>query len=126
MTEDVKDAVKEADFIYTDVWWYHGYDDEKEERLAILSPTYHVNARLMSHAPQHCKVMHCLPANRDYELASEVMDSEQSIVFDQAENRLHTEKGLLVWFIYPRLKRLSEELAKFHAGRVQAFLDARL
>jgi len=126
MTEDVKAAVKEADFIYADVWWYHGYDHEKEERLAIFSPTYQVNAKLMSHAPQHCKVMHCLPAYRDYELTSKVMDSEQSIVFDQAENRLHTEKGLLVWFIYPRLKRPLEELARFHAGRVQAFLDARL
>jgi len=126
ITEDVEDAVKDADFIYTDVWWYHGYDDEKEERSAILMPTYQVNAKLMSQAPSHCKVMHCLPANRDYELTSEVMDSEQSIVLDQAENRLHTEKGLLVWFVYPRLKRPSEELAKFHAGRIQSFLDARL
>lgn len=126
MTEDVVDAVKEADFVYTDVWWYHGYDDEKEERAAILSPTYQVNAKLMSQAPQHCKVLHCLPANRDYELASEVMDSAQSIVFDQAENRLHTEKGLLVWFIYPRLKRPSEELVKFHADRIQAYLDTKL
>jgi len=50
------------------------------------------------------------------------MDSPQSIIFDQSENRLHTEKGLLVWFVYPRLKRPSSELLAYHAGRVQSFL----
>jgi putrescine carbamoyltransferase len=70
--------------------------------------------------------MHCLPASRGVEVTDEVMDSPQSIIFDQAENRLHTEKALLVWFVYPRLKRPSAELRAFHTGQLQSFLAARL
>jgi len=115
--------VREADFIYTDLWWWVGQEDEIPERRAAFMPTYQLNMDLLSKAPAHCKAMHCLPASRGVEATDEVLDSPQSIIFDQAENRLHTEKGLLVWLVYPRLKRPSAELGAYHAGRIQSFLD---
>lgn len=125
ITEDPIAAVKDADFIYTDLWWWVGQEDEIPERSKAFMPVYQVNAGLMKHAPAHCKVMHCLPASRNVEATDEVLDSKQSIIFDQAENRLHTEKGLLVWFVYPRLKRPSQELMDYHKGKIEAFLDSK-
>jgi putrescine carbamoyltransferase len=122
ITEDVAAAVKEADYIYTDLWWWVGQEDQIPERRAAFMPTYQVNMDLLRQAPSHCKFMHCLPASRGVEATDEVMDCPQSIIYDQSENRLHTEKGLLVWFVYPRLKRPSAELRAFHAGRIQSFL----
>lgn len=125
ITEDPVAAVKDADFIYTDLWWWVGQEAEIPERRAAFMPDYQVNMNLLKKAPAHCKVMHCLPASRGVEATDEVLDSSQSIIFDQAENRLHTEKGILVWLVYPRLKRPSPELKAFHAGRIQSFLDKR-
>ena len=122
ITQDVGAAVKEADYIYTDLWWWVGQEDQIPERRAAFMPTYQVNTDLLRQAPAHCKFMHCLPASRGVEATDEVMDCPQSIIYDQSENRLHTEKGLLVWFVYPRLKRPSPELRAYHAGRVQSFL----
>ncbi len=124
VTDDVVAAVRDADFLYTDLWWWVGQEDEIPERRAAFMPTYQVNTALLRHAPPHCKFMHCLPASRGVEVTDEVMDGPQSIVYDQSENRLHVERGLLVWLVYPRLKRPSAELRAYHAGRVQAFLDA--
>lgn len=123
ITEDVVAAVKYADFIYTDLWWWVGQEDEIPERRAAFMPAYQVNMELLHHASAHCKFMHCLPASRGVEVTDEVMDSPQSIIFDQAENRLHAEKGILVWLVYPRLKRSSAGLKAYHAGRVRVFLD---
>jgi putrescine carbamoyltransferase len=123
ITEDVVAAVKQADFLYTDLWWWVGQEDQIPERRAAFMPKYQVNMELLKQAPDHCKFMHCLPASRGVEATDDVMDSPQSIIFDQSENRLHTEKGLLVWFVYPRLKRPSAELRAFHAGYIQAFLE---
>jgi len=123
VTEDVIAAVRDANFIYTDLWWWVGQEDQIPERRAAFMPTYQVNMNLLKQAPTHCKFMHCLPASRGVEATDEVMDSPQSIVFDQSENRLHTEKALLVWFVYPRLKRPSHELRAYHMGRVQSFLE---
>jgi len=102
ITEEPKEAVSQADFIYTDVWTWAGVEKDKEEverRLRVFMPKYQVNSELMKKAPSHCKFMHCLPAKRGEEVTDEVIDSEQSIVFDQAENRLHTGVALLITFI---------------------------
>lgn len=125
VTEDPVDAVKDADFIYTDLWWWVGQEAEIPEREKAFMPKYQVNMELLKKAPSTCKVMHCLPASRGVEATDEVLDSPQSIIYDQSENRLHTEKGLLVWFVYPRLKRPSEELKAFHKGKIEAFLEER-
>ncbi|MFZ6019564.1 MAG: putrescine carbamoyltransferase, partial [Chloroflexota bacterium] len=123
ITEDPVEAVRDADFIYTDLWWWVGQEDQIPERRAAFMPKYQVNRDLMAKAPAHCKFMHCLPASRGVEVTDEVMDSPQSIIFDQAENRLHTEKGILVWLLYPRLKQPSAELAAFHRGKIENFLN---
>lgn len=125
ITEDPIEAVRDADFIYTDLWWWVGQEDEIPDRQAAFMPKYQVNMDLLRQAPAHCKFMHCLPASRGVEATDEVMDSPQSIIFDQAENRLHTEKGILVWLVYPRLKKVSEELRGYHQGKVEAFLNEK-
>lgn len=87
-------AVKNADFIYTDVWVSMGFEAESKARLAILTP-YQLNKKLMKKAPSNVLVMHCLPAHRGLEITDDVIDGPRSIVFDQAENRLHAQKALL-------------------------------
>jgi len=123
VTTDVQDAVRTADFIYTDLWWWVGQEEQIPARRAAFMPGYQVNMDLLKKAPQHCKFMHCLPASRGVEVTDEVMDSPRSIIYDQAENRLHVEKGILVWLVYPRLKRPSPALRAYHAGRIQAFVE---
>ena len=125
LAREVIEAVRDADFIYTDLWWWVGQEDEIPDRQAAFMPKYQVNMDLLRQAPAHCKFMHCLPASRGVEATDEVMDSPQSIIFDQAENRLHTEKGILVWLVYPRLKKVSEELRGYHQGKVEAFLNEK-
>ncbi len=123
ITEDVRAAVREADFIYTDLWWWIGQEDEIPDRRAAFMPKYQINLDVFKKAPRHCKFMHCLPASRGVEATDEVMDHPRSIIFDQSENRLHAEKGILVWLVYPRLKRPSDELRAHHSEKIQAFLD---
>jgi ornithine carbamoyltransferase len=98
VVEDPKKAVKNADVIYTDTWVSMGDEEEAKERQRVLRP-YQVNAGLVKLARKDCIVMHCLPAHRGQEITDEVMDSAQSVVFDQAENRLHTEKAILLMVI---------------------------
>jgi len=100
VNEEPVEVVSQADFIYTDEWtWYDLDEDEVKKRLEAFMPKYQINSKLMKAAPAHCKFMHCLPAMRGTEVTDEVMDSEQSIVFDEAENRLYAEEALLVAFI---------------------------
>jgi ornithine carbamoyltransferase len=94
VTENMKSAVKNADVIYTDTWISMGQEKQKEQRKTRLKP-YQVNAKLLSYAPSHVKVMHCLAAHRGQEITSDVMDGSHSIIFDQAENRLHVQKAIL-------------------------------
>jgi len=124
VTEDPIEAVKDADFIYTDLWWWVGQEAEIPDRKKAFMPRYQVNMDLIKKAPAHVKFMHCLPASRGVEATDEVMDSEHSIIFDQAENRLHTEKGLLVWLVYPRLKHASDEQKAVHTGEIVDFLES--
>jgi putrescine carbamoyltransferase len=126
VTSEVEDAVADADFLYTDVWWWVGQENEIPERTAAFLPRYQVNGALFARAP-HAKFMHCLPASRGSEVTDEVIDSPRSIVFDQAENRLHTQKALLAWFTYPRIPHdPPAELLIRHESRIREFLaDAR-
>jgi len=123
LTENPIEAVKNADYIYTDLWWWVGQEDQIPERRAAFMPVYQVNLQLFEKAPSHCKFMHCLPASRGVEATDEVMDHTRSIIFDQSENRLHTEKGLLTYLVYPRLKKPSEALKAYHKGEIEALLE---
>jgi ornithine carbamoyltransferase len=90
-------AVTNADVIYTDVWTSMGQEEETTRRLAVFSPTYQINSDLVSHARPNHIVMHCLPAHRGQEITDEVCDDEiHSALWDQAENRLHAQKAILV------------------------------
>ena len=91
---DPRKAVAGADAVYTDVWASMGEEAETEQRKQIFAP-YQVNAALMAAAPDRALFMHCLPAHRGEEVTDEVIESPGSVVFDQAENRLHTQKALL-------------------------------
>jgi len=92
---DPKEAVRGVDAIYTDAWTSMGQESEATERQTIFQP-YQVNRQLMDLAAPHAVFMHCLPAHRGEEVTDEVIDSAQSIVFDQAENRLHVQKAILL------------------------------
>ncbi len=125
ITEDPIAAVRNADFVYTDLWWWVGQEDQIPERRAAFMPNYQVNKVLFEKAPAHCKFMHNLPASRGVEATDDVLDHPRSIIFDQSENRLHAEKGLLAYFIYPRLPRPSEELRAYHQGQIEGMLKVR-
>ena len=87
-------AVAGVDAIYTDAWASMGQEDEAGKRAQIFPP-YQVNRQLMAEAAPHAAFMHCLPAHRGEEVTNEVMDSENSVIFEQAENRLHVQKSIL-------------------------------
>ncbi len=91
LTNDAAEAAHGADAVYTDVWASMGQEAEKEKRARIFAP-YQVNAALMAHAKPDAFFMHCLPAHRGDEVTDEVIDSPNSVVYDQAENRLHVQK----------------------------------
>ncbi|HTC45800.1 MAG TPA: ornithine carbamoyltransferase [Candidatus Aquilonibacter sp.] len=91
---DPHEAVAQADAVYTDAWTSMGQEREEAKRAKIFPP-YQVNAKLMAEAAPHAVFMHCLPAHRGLEVTDEVMDSEQSVIFEQAENRLHVQKAIL-------------------------------
>ena len=95
VTTDPIAAVAGADVVYTDVWASMGQESEAAERQKIFAP-FQVNDDLMSHAAEHALFMHCLPAHRGDEVAASVIDSPRSVVFDEAENRLHIQKAILV------------------------------
>jgi ornithine carbamoyltransferase len=96
ITGDPQEAAADADIVYTDSWMsYHISEEDKDRRLDDLSP-YRVNTDIMSHANGDAILMHCLPAQRGVEVEAEIIDGPQSVVLDQAENRLHAQKALLL------------------------------
>ncbi len=96
-TTDPIEAVSDADIIYTDVWISMGQEDERDVRMNDFEG-FQVGADLLEHAPE-ASIMHCLPAHRGEEITDEAIESDQSIVFDQAENRLHAQKAVLSWLL---------------------------
>src|SRR5690606_28885092 len=94
ITHDPIEAVRSADAIYTDTWVSMGQEAEKAKRMKDFDG-YRVDERLLAAAPKHAVVLHCLPAYRDYEISDAAMEGPQSLVFPQAANRLHYQKGLL-------------------------------
>ncbi|MBZ6494677.1 ornithine carbamoyltransferase [Natrinema longum] len=97
VTTDPVEAVTDADVIYTDVWISMGQEDERDVRMNDFEG-FQVGSDLLEHAPE-ASVMHCLPAHRGEEITDEIIESDRSIVFDQAENRLHAQKALLSWLL---------------------------
>jgi len=95
ITNDPRQAVRDADVIYTDVWTSMGQEAEAEQRLKVFPP-YQVNGELVAQARPEVIVMHCLPAHRGQEITDEVADGPHSVLFDQAENRMHAQKAILV------------------------------
>jgi ornithine carbamoyltransferase len=95
---DPVEAVRGADVVVTDTWVSMGKEDEAEERTRPFLP-YAVTADLLAHADDDAIVLHCLPAYRGREIAADVMDGPRSVVWDEAENRLHAQKALLAWLV---------------------------
>lgn len=96
VTTDPHEAIKDADVVYTDTWTSMGQETEAEERRKVFPP-FQVNNALLAYAKKDAIVMHCLPAHRGEEITDEVADGPQSALFDQAENRMHGQKAILVW-----------------------------
>jgi ornithine carbamoyltransferase len=101
VTEDPIEAVKDADVLYTDVWASMGQEEENEIRMKVFYPKYQINEELVQHAKDNYLFLHCLPAHRGEEVTAEVFESDASVVFDQAENRLHGQKALLLMLLAP-------------------------
>ena len=98
VTDDPAAAVEGADVVYTDTWTSMGQEEEAEKRRAVFPP-FQVNRNLLTHASARAIVLHCLPAHRGEEITDEVADGAQSRLFPQAENRLHAQKGILVYLL---------------------------
>ncbi len=94
LTEDPVEAVQGADVVYTDTWVSMGQECEKEERLKVFMP-YQVNSELFSKAKEDAVFLHCLPAYRGFEVTDDIIDGPQSLVFDEAENRMHVQKAIM-------------------------------
>ena len=107
IVHDPMEAAKDADVLYTDVWTSMGQEDEVAERLKAFS-SYQINSAMLRQSKPSAVVMHCMPAHRGQEISAEVMDGPQSIIMDEAENRLHVQKALLVKLLN------HEEYRKFH------------
>ena len=95
LTADPREAIEGADVIYTDTWISMGQEADREQRLEAFQ-RYQINETLLSFAPPRALVMHCLPAHRGEEITDAVLDGPQSVIFDQAENRLHAQKGIII------------------------------
>ena len=98
ITHDPIEASRGADVLYTDVWASMGQEAEADER-ALVFPAYALDAEKVAVADPDVTVMHCLPAHRGQEIAADVIDGPHSVVWDQAENRMHAQKALLLWLL---------------------------
>ena len=123
VTDDPYEYIDQVDFTFSDAWWYHGAesDDFKGRRLGLLLPKYQVNQALVDAGKPTLGVMHCLPGFRDFEITSEVWDGPNSLLFEEAENRLHAEKAICTWFMYGQQK--SAALQAYHQGAIEDFVN---
>ncbi len=96
ITNDPKEAIKAATVVTTDTWVSMGQEDEKEKRIKDFAG-YMIDSSMMKLADNKAIFLHCLPAYRGYEVSDEIMESSQSLIFEEAENRLHAQKGIMVW-----------------------------
>ena len=94
LTQDPVEAIRDADIVYTDTWVSMGQEEEKQERLKVFMP-YQIDEKLFKNAKDDAIFMHCLPAYRGFEVTSEVIDGKNSVIFDEAENRLHAQKAIM-------------------------------
>lgn len=94
LTQDPIEAIKNADIVYTDTWTSMGQEEEKAERIKAFKG-YQINKELFSHAKSDAIFMHCLPAYRGYEVTEDIIDGKNSVIFDEAENRLHAQKAVM-------------------------------
>ncbi|HEX2925278.1 MAG TPA: ornithine carbamoyltransferase [Ruminiclostridium sp.] len=94
LTQDPVEAISNADVVYADTWISMGQEDQKEEKLKIFMP-YQINSELFAKAKEDAIFLHCLPAYRGYEVTEDVIDGPQSVIFDEAENRLHAQKAVM-------------------------------
>ncbi len=106
---DAAQALGGADFLYTDVWTSMGQEAEEANRRAAFAP-FQVNEQLVSHAAPGCRILHCLPAHRGDEITDAVIDSPNSVVVEQAGNRMHAQKGLLIWMALQHGQLTASEL----------------
>jgi ornithine carbamoyltransferase len=104
-THDPTEAVRDADAVYTDVWTSMGQEAEGQKRLEVFAPRYQINSALIGKAKRHAIVLHCLPAHRGQEITDEVADGPHSALWDQAENRMHAQKAVLVQLMAPDYAR---------------------
>jgi ornithine carbamoyltransferase len=107
---DPNQAVDGADAVYTDAWTSMGHEHEEQERNRIFPP-YQVNHKLVAGAAPHAVFMHCLPAHRGMEITDEIMDCDRSVVFDQAESRLHVQKAILLLLLGGKVGRTNSRNA---------------
>jgi ornithine carbamoyltransferase len=105
ITNDPAEAVKDADVVYTDTWTSMGQEKEAARRRRDFKE-FQLNKAMLKHASRDALVMHCLPAHRGEEITDEVIDGPQSVVLDQAENRLHAQKAVMVWLLRPEIMQL--------------------
>lgn len=125
VTDDPYEYIGEADFIYGGMTWYYDVRIPEDIAKAAFYPKYSVDATLMAKAKPTAWVMHFLPGNRGYEITDEVWDGPQSALLPQAENRLHAEKSILAYLMYPRRKQPSQALTDHYMGLAEDLLTKR-
>jgi ornithine carbamoyltransferase len=119
ITHSVEQAVRGADAVYTDVWASMGQEMESQRRAKAFRD-YQLNRSVVALAKKNALVMHCLPAHRGEEITDEVLESRQCIAFDQAENRLHVQKALMVWLLEESFGSKAQRFKGSKAGRIKA------
>lgn len=121
---DNTDEVEGCDIIVADSFYWFGQEDEKEIRLSTFIPEYVVTQEMMDKAGPNAMFMHCLPANDQRECTREVMESDTSVIFDEAENRLTAQMALLVYFTHKDMKLPTEQTVQMHQDKIASFLNA--